>query len=102
MTSKFGGSWIGYHAQASPGEVTMGDLADSQRLSYGNWTSSPAIWPVGGTEQQPLNRRRVVRLTGTADDRLTAVFEHMAADRGRPSTPKSASAPTPASNLARN
>jgi hypothetical protein len=35
---------------------------------------------VGGTERQPVNRWRIVHLTGTADDRLTAVFEHMAAD----------------------
>jgi hypothetical protein len=35
---------------------------------------------VGGAEQQPTNRWRIVHLTGTVDDRLTAVFEHMAAD----------------------
>jgi hypothetical protein len=35
---------------------------------------------VGGTEQQPLNRWRIVHLTEAVDDRLTAVFEHMAAD----------------------
>jgi hypothetical protein len=35
---------------------------------------------VGGTEQQPLNRWRIVHLTDAVDDRLTAVFERMAAD----------------------
>lgn len=34
---------------------------------------------VGGSESQPLNRRRIVHLTQGADDQLTAVFEHMAA-----------------------
>jgi hypothetical protein len=35
---------------------------------------------VGGSEEQPLNRWRIVHLTGAVDERLTAVFEHMAAD----------------------
>jgi len=33
----------------------------------------------GGGESQPLNRWRIVHLTEAADDRLVAVFEHMAA-----------------------
>jgi hypothetical protein len=34
----------------------------------------------GGTEQQPENRWRIIHLTKAIDERLTAVFEHMAAD----------------------
>jgi hypothetical protein len=34
---------------------------------------------VGGSESQPLNRWRVVHLTEAVDDRLTAVFENIAA-----------------------
>ncbi len=34
---------------------------------------------VGGTESRPLNRWRIVHLTGAVDERLIAVFEHMAA-----------------------
>lgn len=34
---------------------------------------------VGGTDTQPLNQWRIVHLTGAPDERLTAVFEHMAA-----------------------
>jgi hypothetical protein len=34
---------------------------------------------VGGTESQPLNRWRIVHLTDAVDERLIAVFEHMAA-----------------------
>lgn len=34
---------------------------------------------VGGSESQPLNQWRIVHLTEAIDDRLTAVFEHMAA-----------------------
>jgi hypothetical protein len=34
---------------------------------------------VGGTEHQPLNRWRIVHLTDAPDQRLIAVFEHMAA-----------------------
>jgi AcrR family transcriptional regulator len=33
----------------------------------------------GGTESQPLNRWRIVHLTGAPDERLIAMFEHMAA-----------------------
>ena len=33
----------------------------------------------GGSESQPLNRWRIVHLTEAVDDRLIAVFEHMAA-----------------------
>lgn len=35
---------------------------------------------VGGTEQQPETRWRIMHLTKAVDERLTAVFEHMAAD----------------------
>jgi len=34
---------------------------------------------VGGSESQPLNQWRIVHLTEAIDDRLAAVFEHMAA-----------------------
>ena len=34
---------------------------------------------VGGSELQPLNQWRIVHLTEAIDERLTAVFEHMAA-----------------------
>jgi hypothetical protein len=34
---------------------------------------------VGGGESQPLNRWRIVHFTQAIDDRLIAVFEHMAA-----------------------
>jgi hypothetical protein len=34
---------------------------------------------IGGSELRPLNRWRIVHLTGAVDHRLTAVFEHMAA-----------------------
>ena len=34
---------------------------------------------VGGTEQEPLNRWRIVHLTGARDERLIAVFERMTA-----------------------
>jgi hypothetical protein len=34
---------------------------------------------VGGTESRPLNRWRIVHLTNAVDERLIAVFEHMAA-----------------------
>jgi len=34
---------------------------------------------VGGSEYQPLNQWRIVHLTEAIDERLTAVFEHMAA-----------------------
>jgi len=34
---------------------------------------------VGGSDSQPLNRWRIVHLTEAVDQRLTAVFEHMAA-----------------------
>jgi len=34
---------------------------------------------VGGTEQRPLNRWRIVHLTDAVDDRLITVFERMAA-----------------------
>jgi hypothetical protein len=53
---------------------------------------------VGGTEQQPENRWRIIHLTKAIDERLTAAFEHMAAHRGSPSTPRSTSATTSASN----
>jgi len=32
----------------------------------------------GGSESQPLNQWRIVHLTEAPDDRLTAVFEHLA------------------------
>jgi hypothetical protein len=35
---------------------------------------------VGGTEQQPANRWRIVHLTDAADDRLAERFQHMAKD----------------------
>ena len=34
MTSKFGGSWIGYHARVSPDKVAMSDLDGGHRLTY--------------------------------------------------------------------
>jgi fatty-acyl-CoA synthase len=34
MASKFGGSWIGYHAQVSPGKAAIGEPGGDQCLSY--------------------------------------------------------------------
>lgn len=54
---------------------------DSTLLHAG--TSQPLFHvehSVGGTEQQPENRWRIIHLTKAVDEQLTAVFEHMAAD----------------------
>lgn len=54
--------------------------ADGEPLRAG--TSQPLFHvehSVGGTELQPLNRWRIVHLTNAPDNRLTAVFEHLAA-----------------------
>ena len=34
MTSKFGGSWIAYHAQAAPEKTALADVADGRRVTY--------------------------------------------------------------------
>jgi hypothetical protein len=54
--------------------------ADGEPLRAG--TSQPLFHvehSVGGAELQPLNRWRIVHLTNAPDNRLTAVFEHLAA-----------------------
>ena len=60
----------------------MPEFADADGTLLRAGTGQPLFHvehAVGGAEQQPLNRWRIVHLTDALDDRLITVFERMAA-----------------------
>jgi hypothetical protein len=70
------------HAEQKITFLGVGELAGPDGALLRTGTGQPLFHvehSAGGTEQRPLNRWRIVHLTEAADDRLVAVFEHMAA-----------------------
>jgi hypothetical protein len=70
------------HAEQKVTFLGVPELADAGGTLLRAGTGQPLFHvehSVGGTESQPLNRWRIVHLTDAPDERLIAVFEHMAA-----------------------
>jgi hypothetical protein len=70
------------HADQKVTFLGVPELADAAGTLLRAGTGQPLFHvehSVGGTEPQPLNRWRIVHLTDARDQRLIAVFEHMAA-----------------------
>ncbi len=70
------------HADQKITFLGVPELADAAGTLLRAGTGQPLFHvehSVGGAEPQPLNRWRIVHLTDAPDQRLIAVFEHMAA-----------------------